>query len=268
MITANVLKIIAIITMVLDHVGFYFWESINSNVAYILRTIGRISMPIFLYLLVQGFFYTKNIKKYIFKLFVLAIVSQLALWGLGILDESLFLNYSININECFVILFSYVLSLIMISMIEYKTIIKKLSYKANLKLRMIIMFIILVIYSCVYIDYGIRIPFIGLGMYFIETLFKDKKTGELFSNRKENIKKHKKLLESIYIFLIGVVLIASLGFSIHPGCKYAILFSLIPIALYNGKKGKKNKAIQNGFYIFFPIQHIVLYLAAMLMSAI
>ena len=49
------LKLIALICMIIDHVGYYFVNSISDNMYTACRIIGRISMPIFLFLIVQGY---------------------------------------------------------------------------------------------------------------------------------------------------------------------------------------------------------------------
>ena len=51
----NVLKIIACITMLLDHMGFILFPQYP-----IFRIIGRIAFPIFAFLLAEGCYYTKN----------------------------------------------------------------------------------------------------------------------------------------------------------------------------------------------------------------
>lgn len=38
------------------------------------------------------------------------------------------------------------------------------------------------------------------------------------------------------------------------------VFSLIPIWLYGGRKGKSNKILQYGFYAFYPIHILIIYL--------
>ena len=72
--SSNILKIIAIVIMVIDHIAGYLYKDFNQDIYYVFRSIGRMAMPIFAYLIVQGFFYTKNLKKYIFKIFVLSTV--------------------------------------------------------------------------------------------------------------------------------------------------------------------------------------------------
>ena len=121
MIDTNSLKIIAIIAMIIDHIGSYFVAKINPDLYYAFRSIGRIVMPIFLYLLVQGFFHTKNIKKYIFRVFCLATITQIILLLLGIINQIYFTEYNTRVNEYIGILYSYTLSLIFISITNKKS---------------------------------------------------------------------------------------------------------------------------------------------------
>ena len=60
--TSNKLKIVAVIFMLIDHFAYYFYYAMPSEVYTLGRILGRMSMPIFVYLLVQGYFNTKNIK--------------------------------------------------------------------------------------------------------------------------------------------------------------------------------------------------------------
>ena len=92
------LKCIAIVTMLIDHfavvvlAGMYMPYVVNNvldlsaipqNAVYAyylvvpLRIIGRIAFPIFAFLLVQGFIHTKNIKKYIGRLFIFCLISEI-----------------------------------------------------------------------------------------------------------------------------------------------------------------------------------------------
>ena len=76
-INAELLKLIAAITMFIDHFGYYFYDFLNPTIYTICRNIGRIAMPIFVYSLVQGFFYTKNFKKYFTRITLVAIITQI-----------------------------------------------------------------------------------------------------------------------------------------------------------------------------------------------
>ena len=68
----ELLKWIAIITMTVDHVGAVLYPDYT-----ILRWIGRLSFPLFAYLLVLGIRNTSNIKKYFIRLFIFALISQI-----------------------------------------------------------------------------------------------------------------------------------------------------------------------------------------------
>lgn len=70
--SSAVLKIIAIVTMVIDHVGYRFFPKYA-----IFRIIGRLSFPIFCFLVAEGFFHTRNRNKYLLRLSLFGIVSQL-----------------------------------------------------------------------------------------------------------------------------------------------------------------------------------------------
>lgn len=62
------LKIIALILMVVDHIGLYF-----QGTSIIFRLIGRGSYPLFLFCMVWGYHYTKNRKKYLLRLYIMSI---------------------------------------------------------------------------------------------------------------------------------------------------------------------------------------------------
>lgn len=65
------LKWIALITMTIDHIGAILYPE-NS----VLRMIGRLSFPLFCYLLVLSLESTRNVKRYFARLFIFAFVSQ------------------------------------------------------------------------------------------------------------------------------------------------------------------------------------------------
>ena len=67
----NFLKIIAVITMAIDHIGMVFFPDKPW-----FRYIGRLSFPIFCYCMTVGMLYTRSMKKYLLRLAALAVISQ------------------------------------------------------------------------------------------------------------------------------------------------------------------------------------------------
>ena len=68
----DILKIIAMVTMLIDHLGVLYFPELR-----ILRTIGRIAYPIFAYQIALGYKNTSNRGKYRWKLFIFGVVSQI-----------------------------------------------------------------------------------------------------------------------------------------------------------------------------------------------
>lgn len=84
------IRIIAFITMLIDHIArIYFPDNL------ILSIIGRLSFPLFAWGIAMGYTRTINYKKYIIRLLILAVISQLPY-------SLLFKNNYINI--CFTLL--------------------------------------------------------------------------------------------------------------------------------------------------------------------
>ncbi|MCW4040802.1 MAG: conjugal transfer protein TraX [Candidatus Bathyarchaeota archaeon] len=82
----DILKILAIITMTIDHIGAIFYPTLDS-----LRIIGRIAFPLYCYLLVLGVESTHSIKNYFLRLVAFAFISQIPFF-LALNYEPLSLN--------------------------------------------------------------------------------------------------------------------------------------------------------------------------------
>lgn len=81
--SASALKIIALVTMLIDHFGhiLYYWmvkyNGYPQEIYTVLRAVGRISFPLYCFLLVEGFVHTKNLKKYFFNIALFALISEI-----------------------------------------------------------------------------------------------------------------------------------------------------------------------------------------------
>ncbi len=78
-----VLKIIALVTMTIDHVGAIVLANIgmtNSVLYLVTRMIGRIAFPLFVFMVVEGVIHTKHPLRYFARLAISGIFIALALW--------------------------------------------------------------------------------------------------------------------------------------------------------------------------------------------
>lgn len=215
--TSFILKIIAVITMLCDHLGYIIYAKFS-----FMNYIGRLSFPIFAFLVTEGYKHTKNLKKYFARLLIFATISQVPY----MLFISTFSNsFSLNI------LFTLSLGLLGITLYD------KIKFKP-----FGILFTILLSFIAHYLhfDYGC----FGIVTIFIFYIFKEKKHFmNLFFCITVFINYFYNYLTTLRIEYIFIILFCSL--------------SLIPINLYNEKKGKNIKYF---LYVFYPLHLIVLYL--------
>ncbi len=226
----NVLKIIAAIAMVFDHVGVLIFPKIA-----IFRIIGRIAFPIFAYMFAEGCFYTKNKLKHFLILFIFALVVQI---GYYIAMQSL----SFSIFGIFLI------SLALIRLFDLSLKIKDdKKYLSYLIYVVLIILIIGLYFLNLYLPYfkdnygffGMIIPFV---IYVAKKIYDEK-------------------------FFLLIVLTTLLGFRliIEPRiyAEYSFL-ALIFLLFYNGERGKLK--LKYFFYIFYPLHLIIIYLIYYLLN--
>ncbi len=103
--SAYVLKLIAIITMVFDHSGYLIYGHLSW-----MNFVGRIAFPIFAFQISEGYIHTHNLKKYIVRLIIFAIISQVPYAWFG---YCFFSKMSLNI------IFTLILGLLSISIYEF-----------------------------------------------------------------------------------------------------------------------------------------------------
>ncbi len=266
-INSNMLKTIAVIAMVIDHVGFYFSSMIPMPVYATCRYIGRIAMPIFVYLLVQGFFHTKNFKKYISRIGILAVITQLLITILMFVNIKIVPGYT-SAKQVYLngnILFSFVISLGVMKLLHEDILIKKWAYTKNMSLKIILVAVILISALFIPLDYGIEVVILSVLMYYIEKL-----RIKLMIEKNNKAVSVKNILlntvndEKIKIIYLSLILLSIFTLIMYFNASWTVLIAILPIALYNMERGKLN--MKYVYYAIFPLQHVLLYSVAMLIT--
>ena len=98
----NTIKWIGILTMTIDHIGYYLFPSVLW-----LRIIGRIAFPCFLYGIIEGTERTRNYPRYIFQLLLLGILSMpITPNTLNVLFLLALFSLSLKYPKCFILFLS------------------------------------------------------------------------------------------------------------------------------------------------------------------
>lgn len=63
--------------MLLDHIGYYYYDLLPPSLVLVLRTIGRLAFPIFAWSVAQGFIRTRNSAIYFIRMTAFALVSEI-----------------------------------------------------------------------------------------------------------------------------------------------------------------------------------------------
>lgn len=225
-----VLKIIAIVCMFCDHFG----DAIIGHLS-ILNVIGRIAFPIFAFQLVIGFINTQNIKKYVTRLLIFSLISQLPFMGL---------MYIMNSNV-FTLNIFFTLLLSILALLVYNKI-------SNKYIKWLSIILIIVLGEIANVDYGGWGVFLILFIYLFCPKFKH-----------SNILNNNATLKYI-IYIFGYLLLCIYRYIEFFGSLSTIwiisliLFTFLPILfmlLYNNKKGPSMKYF---FYIFYPLHLVIL----------
>ena len=97
MLSGNVLKLIAAVSMLSDHIGLMFFPEIR-----IFRIFGRLAYPIFAYMIGEGCRYTRNKRMYIAKLLIVAFLCQMGYFIYeGSLDMCIMVTFSLSVAVAF-----------------------------------------------------------------------------------------------------------------------------------------------------------------------
>ena len=249
-ISGSTLKIIAIITMLIDHIGagvlgrllvvrgmneaadLNAWIDANSTLVItyqMMRFVGRLAFPIFCFLLIEGFEHTHDVKKYALRLLSFCLISEIPFVLLfnGKILESGYQN----------VFFTLLLGLLVIAglhLVEQHfvgTTVGKTILRVGLNA-------VIILTGCV-LALVLKTDYDFKGILAITVLY-------LFRNRKKA-----QMWAGVIIFLLmdSLEMFAALSF--------------ILIWFYNGTRGRQNKYF---FYFFYPAHLLLLWLVCVAMG--
>lgn len=200
------LKLIAITSMLVDHIG-----AILLPEYLVLRYIGRIAFPVFCFLLTEGFFHTRDIYRYGYRLALFALLSEIP-YDLAFRQTIFSLEKQ---NVFFTLLIGFVLMYV-------------LEKSKERPVQILEILLAMWLAEILRTDYGFRGILLICIFYYL---------------REFNIAK--------------IAAGAFWNFMFQGSVQYYGAISMVPIALYNGKKGPGLKYL---FYIFYPLHLLILHL--------
>jgi hypothetical protein len=228
MLTSASLQLIAIVTMFIDHLGVYIFHS-----PIWMRAIGRLAMPLYCFMLSEGFLHTKGKQRtrYFGRLLAFAFISQLPfdlahyaasggqLSGLPLHLSAGLMEYKLYLNVIFTLLFGF----IAMSAIEYG------GWTA------IYLSILLLFAEILGMDYGVYGVLLVINFYLCSRFLKGEKLkiGRMFG----------------YMFSLFVPMTLMVIIENKPMQLFSLL-AIFPILMYGGKLGHR---LPKWFgYIFYP----------------
>lgn len=221
-----ILKMIAVITMLIDHIGAVLYPYEMG-----FRYIGRIAFPIFVFLLVEGFHYTRNVRRYELRLLLFVFLSEIPF------DLAFFRTVpDLDHQNVFFTLF---LGLLMLDLIQRSS---KVRYRRILMAVIVIGFMIAAYFLKTDYDAG------GILLIFIFWFFREKWYIKFI------------LLGVVSYFVFGRIemfsLFACIPIFLYNGKRGFGFMS----GLYGSRaKGAAAAFLKYAFYLFYPVHLLILH---------
>lgn len=238
-VTSNVLHILAMIFMLCDHL----WGTIVPGNDW-LTCIGRLAFPIFAFMLVEGYFHTKNLKKYVGRLFLFAVLSEIP-FNLAMGSSVL---YPIHQN----VLWSFLISLGLIHWNEKVKRTKKIWVQILVGCVTVLLGYIIGILTMVDFYHA------GILTVLVFYFFRQRAWWCYIG-------------QFLCLWYINIEMLSGFAYELHiAGETYFLvrqgfaLLALIPIWLYRGKQGYHSKILQYSYYLFYPLHLLILGMIKML----
>lgn len=222
------LKLIAICTMLIDHMGYTLFPGVMW-----LRCVGRVAFPIFCFLIAEGCVYTHDRKKYAARLLVFALLSEIPfnLMNSGMIWDP----YDQNV------LWTLLLGALVCWLMDW-------ALKKCTPLSFVLTGAAMV--AAYWLLEAFRTDYGGWGMLLVAAFYCVRRapSGAVVKMIAQAF--------GLAFFSLGVM-------GGYLSIELWSLVSLVPIWLYNGQRGFSNKAVQYGFYAFYPVHILILSLIAM-----
>lgn len=271
-----ILKIIALLTMTLDHVGYMMQDySMCLELAQVFRVCGRLALPLFCFMIVEGVLHTKNFPKYVLRLGICLVCVSAAL--LVVEYAPLFDGFSVrNEGNIFIDL---LLGAIAVFCLNHKKIWVK--FLAILPIAFAIGSSITVGYECVscgrevwIIPFFLRTQYGWYGVLLILGFYAAYKLSDLYIKifTKDVYKgtRTEKISQNICaVLMLGVVnlILYTLSFVIEPSylnyldveLEMCSMLAGILILLYNGKRGYGAPWFKYGCYVYYALHMVIIY---------
>jgi len=232
-ITSAVLHLLAMVFMLCDHL----WATIVPGNDW-LTVIGRIAYPIFAFMIVEGYFHTKSLKKYVLRLLVFAILSEIPF---NLMMGSR-VTYIVHQN----VLWTFLIGIGLIFVNEKAKKTGKMFVRILVGIGTVVLGFVLGLIT--FADYH----YVGVFTILVFYFFRGRKwwnyLGQLVALAYLNIEVLSGLSYEVNLFG-NTYFIVQQGFA---------LLALIPIWLYRGKQGFHNKAWQYICYAFYPVHMLIL----------
>ena len=230
----NHIKLIAILTMFCDHATKLFVSQKTLGYTIGRKVIGRIAFPLFGALLVEGFFKTKNKELHIFRLLILALISE------PLYD--IVLNHGWEKQSIIVTWFLSYIMLYIFDSIDHSKKIKKFDFAFVLKIMLLLGFCQLA--YLIKVDYSYAAI---LATYIAYEIYRSSK---------------------ISVYWKPVISIALFGLSEGLIFKsWGALLAIIPGLLYSSiKRSKTNTIYRQLLYWSYPIHLCVLWITCLLLT--
>lgn len=249
--TGFVLKIIAILCMLIDHIAAVFNVSVfPSDVYWTMRYIGRIAFPVFCFLIIEGALHTHDMKRYLLRMGIFALISEIP-YNLAF-DGSIISSGSTNVF--FTLFFG------LISIAVHQTLhaggfgTDKAGHTKSVEMRLsqpVQPFIEKLCGLPVQIKNIIAFAFMLLCCILSFLLGTDYSFGGVFTIYIMFICRNKALIRDVSMI---VLLYLFFGRVELYGAVSILLFYF-----YNGKRGPNPKWMQYLFYLFYPVHLLILW---------